>query len=138
MVLKGLKEYFSACPLLSGRKITTDFLSENAPAFAIYSENSQKSAKKYISGDCLFSFTFSFRARLYLGKKEAENEKVSKFFEDLSDWIKSQVLKGILPDLGKDKVVQNLEVITQPHIKNTNISDCVYEMKLKVIYYKRR
>ena len=75
--------------------------------------------------------------RAEYSKQISQNEKISLLFENISDWITEEAQKGNFPDIGQDKEIQNLEVVSSGHIKNTNAADCVYEMKCRILYYRR-
>lgn len=136
MIIEGLKEYFSS--FLEEGTVRNSFLSENVPDYAIYSEDGETVLKKYVSGDVLCQFVFSFRARLPYSKKDEETKKISIFFENLADRVKKRSDSNQFPDLGEGKKIQTIEAISDGKIRNTNASDCVYEMKFKATYYKRR
>ena len=131
-----LREYMNLCPLFEGKRINSDFLSEKAESFAIYAEDGEVVIKEYASGDCLKQFVFSLRYRAPYGADARENDKMSAFFAGVADWIGKNNEKGFFPDLGEEKSLQSIEVLKNAHIRNTNVSDCVYEMKMRAVYYQ--
>jgi len=137
MILTNIRKFLLNCPYLEGGRINADFLSENPPAYAVYAENGEKNVKVYTDGSSLEQFIFSFRMRAEYSKQISQNEKISLLFENISDWITEEAQKGNFPDIGQDKEIQNLEVVSSGHIKNTNAADCVYEMKCRILYYRR-
>ena len=131
-----MREYMSLCPLFEGRKINSDFLSEKTESYALYAEDGEVVIKEYASGDCLKQFVFSLRYRAPYGASAHENDKISAFFADVAEWIEKNNEDGFFPDAGAGKVVQSIDVLKNAHIRNTNVSDCVYEMKLRAVYYE--
>ena len=138
MIIEKVTEFLSSCPLLKDTVINSDFLSENPFYCAVYAENDDIIEKRYASGDCLYKFIFNIRARMPISQSPKENRELNAFFEELTDWILSQNDKGNFPKLSGGKEVQGMEILRQGHLKNTNVSDCVYEMRIKLLYYKRR
>jgi len=136
VIIEGLKKYFSE--YTGGIEVRNSFLSENTPDFAVFAEGEKTVLKKYISGDMLCQFIFSFRARLPYGKKDEETKKISIFFSNLADWVRKKSDENQFPQIGEGKRMQNLEALDSGKIKNTNTSDCVYEMKFKAVYYQGR
>lgn len=136
MIIEKITEYLSLCPLFEGVVINSDFLSENPFSCAVYAENEEMLEKKYAGGDALYKFIFSIRARMPISQSPKENKKLNIFFEALADWLENETAKGNLPKLKEDKEVQSMEILKQGHLKNTNVSDCVYEMRIKLLYYK--
>ena len=138
MILNVLKEFFKNCPCLYDEILNVDFVGEKPPYFAIYADNADVVLKKYTTGDTLEQFVFSIRMRAPYGRKVTENVEINSVFEEISDWICLMDSRGTYPDIGKGKSVQRIETISSAHIKNTNAADCVYEMKCRIVYYKRR
>ena len=137
MFIEALKNYFSACPVVPDGAVRNSFLSENAPDYAVFSEGKEEVIKKYASGDGLYQFVFSFRARLFYSKKDTETRENSIFFFHLSNWVNDQRNIGNMPAV-EGVEIQRIEPLDSGKIKNASVSDCVYEMKFRVVYYKRR
>lgn len=137
MFIEALKVYFSACPVVPYGAVRNSFLSENAPDFAVFSEGKEDVITKYASGDGLYQFVFSFRARLLYNKKDEETKENSILFFHLSNWVNEQNNIGNMPEI-EGVEVQKIEPLDSGKIKNASVSDCVYEMKFRVVYYKRR
>lgn len=136
MIVEGLKKYFEE---FSGvNRVRTAFLSENPPDYAIYPEGKETVIKKYVSGDMLCQFVFSFRARMTYNKKDEETKEFCILFENLADWVKEKSDMNYFPSIGYENEMQNLEALDSGKIRNTGVSDCVYEMRFKATYYKRR
>ncbi|MBR2500548.1 MAG: hypothetical protein IKB60_05670 [Clostridia bacterium] len=138
MILSAVRKYFESCPYFEDARINADFLSEAPKSFGIYAEHFAPVLKTYASGDTLSQFVFSIRMRASYGRKISENEKISKLFYDIKSWIDTQKRAENFPIVSDDISVQDIEVLTGGHLKNTNAADCVYEMKCRIIYYKRR
>jgi len=101
VIIEGLKKYFSE--YTGGIEVRNSFLSENTPDFAVFAEGEKTVLKKYISGDMLCQFIFSFRARLPYGKKDEETKKISIFFSNLADWVRKKSDKNQFPKIGEGK-----------------------------------
>ena len=136
MIVEGLKNFFAE--YIGEGNVRCAFLSENPPDYAIYPEGKETVIKRYVSGDTLCQFVVSLRARLSYNKKDEETKEICIFFEFLSDWVKEKADLNLFPSIGDGKVMQNLEALDSGKIRSTGVSDCVYEMKFKATYYKRR
>lgn len=138
MILSAIRKYFESCPHFEDSHINADFLGEVPKSFGIYAENFSPVLKNYASGDTLSQFVFSIRMRAPYSRKISDNEKISNLFYDIHNWVTEQAKSKNFPAISDDISVQDIEVITSGHLKNTNAADCVYEMKCRIIYYKRR
>ncbi len=138
MILSAVRKFLENCPCFASKHINADFLSENPESFSVYSENADPLLKKYADGRKLMQFVFSIRMRASYSKKIAENEKISRLFDDISDWIYTQAKSENFPYIQDNILVCDMEVLSQGHLKNTNAADCTYEMKCRILYYKRR
>ena len=136
MIVEGLKNFFGE--YIGEGKVRTAFLTENPPDYAIYPEGGETVIKKYVSGDMLCQFVFSFRARLTYNNKDEETKEICILFDFLADWVKERSDINIFPHIGEGKEMQSIEALDSGKIRNTGVSDCVYEMKFKATYYKRR
>jgi len=135
-MLGKIRKYLLSFPIFESRNINCDFLSEKQGSLALYSEDGEVVLKEYASGDSLRQFIFSLRYRAPYGFKAEENEKINSFFCDFAALVEKNSEAGRLPDLGDGKDTQSMEILENAHVKNTNVSDCVYEMKMRAVYYQ--
>ena len=127
--MKAITDYFKKCPALSGRTIREDFLGPESGNIAIAPDRGEHTIKVYASGDMLGQISFKIMVR------ENFTGSANKIFEAISDWIDGEADE--LPELCGGKTSQYIEIIEGPALVKTDVTAGVYEMKLRLVYYRK-
>ena len=126
--MKAIVEYFKNCPQLSGQSVREDYLDAASGSVAIVPDGGEQIIKKYASGDYLGQISFKIMVR------ENFTGKVSQLLESISNWIENQV---VMPMLDLDRQAQYMEVSEGTRLVKTEAGAGIYEMKLRLVYYRK-
>jgi len=130
--------YIKTCPYLSEFYKNVDFLGKNPYSLSLGGVSSDKTAKEYTDGDKLVESTFLLKVRLPYGIDMEKNLKNSELLKNVSDWFLKNSERGILPDLGEDKIAISLKVDFMQD-KVTYLADtAVFTANITVLYYKTK
>ncbi|MBQ3181136.1 MAG: hypothetical protein IJB50_00010 [Clostridia bacterium] len=130
--------YVKNCPYLSDFYKNVDFLGKKPYSFSVGGVPDEKTAKEYTDGDSLVESTFLLRVRLPYGVDMEKNLKNSELIKNVSDWFLKNSERGILPDLGEDKIAISL-LADFMRDKVTYLADtAVYTANITVLYYKTK
>ena len=127
--MKQIVEYFKKCPAMSGRTLREDYFAPESGSAAIMPDGGEKVLKQYTSGDMLGQYKFKLLLR------ENFVGKAGNFFDQLSEWIAGGSQN--LPELGANKTTQYIEVTEGPALIKTEVGAGVYEMKFRLVYYRK-
>ena len=124
--MKEIINFFRTCPAFSGKKVREDYLGPESGSVAIAPDGGESILKTYTSGDMLGQICFKILVRdNYTGAANA-------LFEDISHWLIS--VKS-LPELSKGHA-QYIDVLEEPVLVKTDVNAGIYEMKLRLVYYR--
>lgn len=127
--MKEIIEFFKQCPCLADKKVREDYLGPESGSIAIVYDGGEQILKKYTSGDSLGQISVKIMMRAFF------TGEANSFFEGISDWINEETT--LLPKLCGDKVAQYFEITEAPLLVKTEVGAGIYEMKLKLIYYRK-
>ncbi len=124
--MREIVNFFRTCPALSGKMVREDYLGPESGSVAIAPDGGESVLKAYTSGDMLGQICFKILVRdNYTG---AANE----LFKEITHWLTN--VKS-LPELSKG-LAQYIDVLEQPVLVKTDVSAGIYEMKLRLVYYR--
>lgn len=127
--MKEIIGFFKKCPCLADKKISENYLGPKSGSIAIVPDGGEHTLKVYTSGDMLGQISVKILMRSFF-TGEANN-----IFEQIVDWVSEDSVK--LPNLCGDKVAQYFEITQGPLLVKTEANAGIYEMKLKLIYYRK-
>ena len=141
-MIAGLKKYFKACPLLKGGKINIDSLGEAPASYSIDTLSNDTSIKKYADGGELRQYGFAFRSREPIDEVGLQNLENVQFYDHLEAWIEEQNDAGNYPepngDIWSKCSVQRVEPLKSGYFVNSTGTTAMYEIQLRVVYYKTK
>ena len=127
--MKEITEFFKQCPCFNGKKVREDFLSSETGSVAITHDGGERTVKKYASGDCLEQLCFKLMLR------ETFGGEAGRLFKALELWLTEG--KQELPEMGDGYAPQYMEITEGPALVKTEVGAGIYEMKLKMVYYRK-
>ncbi len=132
MIIDSLKDFFDQCPLMAGEAVDVDYLGKNSDCYSLDPLPAEPIVKKYAGGGCMkqYAFIIAGRERYGLGK----NRDNAAFYERLEAWIEEKNRKGELPDLGKGRTAQMLEVTASGYMFEEDIQSAGYHLQCRLIY----
>lgn len=125
--MKEIVDFFKSCPALSGKCVREDYLGPEPGSLAIAPDGGEQILKQYTSGDMLGQLLFKILIR------ENFTGAAGVVFENISEWL---INCKTLPKL-KNKQAQYIEIAEGPDLVKTDVNAGVYEMKLRLVYYRK-
>jgi len=130
--------YIKTCPYLSKFYKNVDFLGKNPYSLSLGGVSNNKTTKEYTDGDKLVKSTFVLKVRLPYGIDMEKNLKNSELIKNVSDWFLKNSERGILPDLGEDKITISLTVDFVQDKVIYLADTAVFTANITVLYYKTK
>ncbi|CUN37010.1 chloramphenicol resistance protein [Clostridium disporicum] len=139
MIIKSLRDYISQCPYLYefNKGINIDYLDNNSTTYSIEEVPCEPIIKRYINGDTKRQYDFIFASRESYGADVFQNIENSGFYEDFSNWIEEQSVKGNLPSLEGNRESLEIKVSTTGYAFQTDDNSARYQIQLKLIYFQK-
>ncbi len=136
VIIKAIKDYFEKCPLLDGKKINVNYLGEEPVSYSIEEVPGNLTIKKYADGGQMRQKLFHIQSRQTYDKEIVSNEKVSQFFEELTDWVEKNNAKKIYPELENGMTSQGVNVVTTSYLLSNNGSRARFAIQFQLVYHK--
>ena len=127
--MKEIINFFKQCPCIADKKLREDYLGPESGSIAIIPDGGEQILKTYASGDMLGQICVKILMRSFF------TGEANKIFNEISDWITEGTTS--LPKLFGDKVAQYFEITEAPLLIKTEVNAGIYEMKLKLVYYRK-
>lgn len=138
-VIESIRDFIAGCPLLkNGVLLNVDRLGATEIEYTVDGEITSPILRQYTDGSSLRQFEFVFASREKYGADTLQNIANSGFYEDFADWIETQSNAGNLPELGKYRVPQYIEVLSGGYVFDSDDSTARYQIQLKFVYYQDR
>lgn len=138
-IIESIRDFIAGCPLLkNGVLLNVDRLGATEIEYTVDGEITSPILRQYTDGSSLRQFEFVFASREKYGADTLQNIENSGFYEDFADWIERQSNAGNLPELGKYRVPQYIEVLSRDYIFDSDDSTARYQIQLKFVYYQDR
>lgn len=138
-VIESIRDFIAECLLLkNGVLLNVDRLGATEIEYTVDGEITSPILRQYTDGSSLRQFEFVFASRERYGADTLQNIANSGFYEDFADWIESQSNAGNLPELGKYRVPQYIEVLSGGYVFDSDDSTARYQIQLKFVYYQDR
>ena len=132
MIIDALTDFFNKCPLIAGENVDVDFLGSKSACYSIDTVPCDPVVKKYASGGSVkqYCFILAGRERYGLGR----NCGNAAFYEKLAAWIEEKSKKNELPDIGKGKTAQTLEVTASGYMFEEDVQSAGYHLQCRLVY----
>lgn len=138
-IIESIRDFIAGCPLLkNGVLLNVDRLGATEIEYTVDGEITNPVLRQYTDGSSLRQFEFVFASRERYGADTLQNIANSGFYEDFADWIETQSNTGNLPELGKYRVPQYIEVLSGGYVFDSDDSTARYQIQLKFVYYQDR
>ena len=134
-IIESIREYFLDCPFLEDNvRLNIDFLGDKAIEYGIYSEPSITTIKKYVDGDELKGFNFTFSTRTIISGDLATQTENSAFFDRLIDWVLVQNKNKNFPKLSGKRYPIKIQVNNNGYIATAESDTAVYQIQMTLKY----
>ncbi len=130
-----IREYIATCPFLNDGHIDINYIGKDIGDYSVEEiVTSNPIIKKFTDGSSIRCLLFNLVSReKYEGGVITTNLATSKFYEDFSNWIETNNIKEILPNI---EGIQNIECISNGYLTAINDNEAVYQIQMKIEYYK--
>ena len=138
-IIESIRDFIAGCPLLkNGVLLNVDRLGATEIEYTVDGEITSPILRQYTDGSSLRQFEFVFASREKYGVDTLQNIANSGFYENFARWIETQSNTGNLPELGKYRVPQYIEVQSEGYVFDSDDSTARYQIPLKFVYYQDR
>lgn len=138
-IIESIRDFIAGCPLLkNGVLLNVDRLGATEIEYTVDGEITSPILRQYTDGSSLRQFEFVFASREKYGADTLQNIANSGFYENFARWIETQSNTGNLPELGKYRVPQYIEVQSEGYVFDSDDSTARYQIPLKFVYYQDR
>lgn len=138
MIIESIKEYLESldCMKEFNNAININYLASNIDNFSIEESPTEPILKRYTNGSTVRQYDFIFCSREIYGLEVIQNIENSNFYEKLVNEIEHNNNIGKLPILDKGLESLELQVLTTPNIMSTEENTCIYQINIRLKYYK--
>lgn len=134
-IIESIRDYFLDCPYLEDEaRLNIDFLGEEAIEYGIYSEPTIPTIKKYVDGDELKGFNFTFSTRSIMSGDLATQIDNSAFFDKLIEWVLQQNKDENYPQLSGKRYPLKIEINNNGYVSSAETDTAVYQIQMTLKY----
>lgn len=139
MIINDIRKFIKDnCPLVDGVKINVNYLGERARRYTLEQEPVSRVIKKYSDGGTMRQLVFVFASRELFGEEDRENLEISRFYEELAEWLDKTSADGILPKLADGKTALKIEALTGGYLMSNDQRTARYQIQCRLIYKQER
>ncbi len=135
-IIQGVVEYVSHCPLLKNGLIRVDSLGSKPVEYVVEVLPTDPIVQRYVDGSSEQQFLFAVGSREYYALDMIQNMNNTQFYEQLQEWFEEQNRHENFPDIGEDKEVRSIEVVTTGFLFATDKKTARYQIQFRMIYFK--
>lgn len=137
-IIESIQSVIGNCPYINefSKAINGDYLLENASVYSVESISASPIIKKYINGDSIRQYVFTFSSKESYGQDIIQKLQNSGFYEYFSDWLEDQTIAGNLPLLSEGKESRKIETITTDYAFKTELNLAKYQIQCRLIYFE--
>lgn len=112
-------------------KINADMLSKNINNYSLDKIPTASTVERWVTGGGVYKDVFSFRSRKEYSTNEINNLNNIGFFEKFENIIKSNNMKGVLPEI---KGIQSIECLNTGSLVSVNTNTAEFDIQLQITY----
>lgn len=111
--------------------INANMLSKNINNYSLDKIPTASTVEKWITGGGIYKDVFSFRSRKEYSTNEINNLNNIGFFEKFENIIKSNNMKGVLPEING---IQAIECLNTGTMISANTNTAEFDIQLQITY----
>ena len=112
-------------------KINANMLSKNINNYSLDKIPTASTVERWVTGGGVYKDVFSFRSRKEYSTNEINNLNNIGFFEKFENIIKSNNMKGVLPEI---KGIQSIECLNPGSLVSVNTNTAEFDIQLQITY----
>lgn len=112
-------------------KINANMLSKNINNYSLDKIPTASTVERWVTGGGVYKDVFSFRSRKEYSTNEINNLNNIGFFEKFENIIKSNNMKGVLPEI---KGIQSIECLNTGSMVSVNTNTAEFDIQLQITY----
>lgn len=137
-VIDSLHTWLKSCPLFANERLDIDCLQSKADSYSLDAVPCERIVKRYLDGSTVRRQLFTVSSREVYGPDLTKQSKNLQLFEDLEDWLESEIDTGRMPDLGTNRRVRSLSVLSSGYPVEADEGQgggtARYQIQLELIY----
>ena len=90
--------------------------------------------QRYTDGGAKKQFQFAFTSREEYDQDARINIENSGFYQDFEEWLETQDMAGILPELGENKIPIKVETLNSGYLYDVDEEKARYRIECRLIY----
>lgn len=122
----------------NGTFVNVNYLDQEVGDFSIEPVPTKPIIKSYINGDKIKQYEFALISKNSYSEDVLTNIENCGFYEDFESWIEECNDNDILPNLNNNMESRSIEIVSNGILVNNESSECIYQITLKLVYFKPR
>lgn len=132
-LINSIRDYILTCPFLSDWRVNVDYLG-NGMEYSIDPLPCDPVIQRYTDGGAKKQFQFAFTSREEYDHDARINIENSGFYQDFEEWLETQNMAGILPELGENKISIEVETLNSGYLYDVDEEKARYRIECRLIY----
>lgn len=137
-VIDRLHAWLKTCPLFEHERLDIDCLQSKADSYSLDAVPCERIVKRYLDGGTVRRQLFTVSSREVYGPDLTQQSENLQLFEDLEAWLEGEIDAGRMPDLGSDRMVRSLAVLSSGYPVDADEGQgggtARYQIQLELIY----
>ena len=131
-IIQSIRDYILTCDFLREGRVNIDYLPDEM-AYSIEPIGGDPIYKRYMDGTCLKQFQFALMSTEAYDGDARTAIAASGFYQFFEEWIESNNMKDIYPDLDKHIPIR-IDVIQSGYLFSTEADLGRYQIQCRLIY----
>lgn len=139
MIINSIRDFIKQCSYLEkfNTVINVDYLAEDFTSYSIEEVPTEPIVKRYINGDTIRQYDFTFASRESYGADVFQNIENSNFYEDFANWLEIKTYNNELPVLESGKECRSILATSNGYAFQTDVDKARYQINIKMIYFQK-
>ena len=141
--MEKIKEWLKKCELLKDEQIESDYLGPDVNSNFSLEENTTRNpliSRNVLGAKTTRQRNFTLSGRFSFDKNNTKiNDENMQIMKNIAEWIISQELKHIYPELNENETCTGIEITSSPFLYglDKSLTYSRYNLQFKIIYEKR-
>ena len=135
-IVEAIHDYISKCPYIKEFEVNVNYLEAKYDSYMIEETPGEPILRRYIDGTTLRQIEFVFASREVYTSDILSNIDNSSFYEDFSNWIETNNINGVFPDLEEGLEATKIKVTSNAYCVEADEDNARYQINLRLEYMK--
>ena len=132
-IIDSIRSFILTCPFLDNYRVNVDHLSEDM-SYSVDPLPCDPVLQKYVDGGKKKQFQFAFTSREEYDQDARINIENSGFYQSFEEWLETQDMAGVLPELGENKIPIKVETLNSGYLYDVDEEKARYRIECRLIY----